>query len=118
MPGSEWRLHRHNGLTGRDGGLLGAGFMLAEKNASIPLPTSYAHKTSAVLFQLRQLGGFVRRQVRRCCLYDLTSTYFESATPDDDNDKQTLRYSRTNAGDCVQVVIALIRSRRLASAFL
>jgi transposase len=41
-------------------------------------------------------------------LYDLTSTYFESAPPRHDNDKRRYGYSRDKRGDCVQVVIALI----------
>ena len=41
-------------------------------------------------------------------LYDLTSTYFESNPPDDDNDKRRFGYSRDKRRDCVQVVIALI----------
>jgi len=41
-------------------------------------------------------------------LYDLTSTYFESDQPQDENDKRRFGYSRDKRGDCVQVVIALI----------
>ena len=41
-------------------------------------------------------------------LYDLTSTYFESDPPDDENDKRRFGYSRDKRSDCVQVVIALI----------
>jgi transposase len=41
-------------------------------------------------------------------LYDLTSTYFESAPPEDPEDKRRFGYSRDNRSDCVQVVIALI----------
>jgi transposase len=41
-------------------------------------------------------------------LYDLTSTYFESSCPDDDNDKRRYGYSRDKRSDCAQVVIALI----------
>jgi transposase len=41
-------------------------------------------------------------------LYDLTSTYFESSQPDDENDKRRFGYSRDKRSDCVQVVIALI----------
>ena len=41
-------------------------------------------------------------------LYDLTSTYFESAPPDDEDDKRRYGYSRDKRSDCVQVVIALI----------
>jgi hypothetical protein len=41
-------------------------------------------------------------------LYDLTSTYFESSQPDDENDKRRYRYSRDKRSDCVQVMVALI----------
>ena len=41
-------------------------------------------------------------------LYDLTSTYFESAPPQDESDKRRYGYSRDKRNDCVQVVIALI----------
>jgi transposase len=41
-------------------------------------------------------------------LYDLTSTYFESDPPADENDKRRFGYSRDKRSDCVQVVIALI----------
>ena len=41
-------------------------------------------------------------------LYDLTSTYFESAPPEDEDDKRRFGYSRDKRPDCVQVVIALI----------
>ena len=49
-------------------------------------------------------------------LYDLTSVlrlssgqlYFESAPPEDENDKRRYGYSRDKRSDCVQVAIALI----------
>src|SRR5271168_5557469 len=41
-------------------------------------------------------------------LYDLTSTYFESDPPSDDEDKRRFGYSRDKRSDCVQVVIALV----------
>ena len=41
-------------------------------------------------------------------LYDLTSTYFESAPPFPEGDKRRYGYSRDKRSDCVQVVIALI----------
>src|SRR5436190_1353753 len=41
-------------------------------------------------------------------LYDLTSTYFESAPPHDETDKRRFGHSRDKRGDCVQVVIALV----------
>ena len=43
-----------------------------------------------------------------CCLYDLTSTYFESDPPNNPKDKRRYGYSRDKRSDCVQVVIALI----------
>src|ERR1700693_4190733 len=41
-------------------------------------------------------------------LYDLTSTYFESDPPLDDEDKRRFGDSRDHRPDCVQVVIALV----------
>jgi transposase len=41
-------------------------------------------------------------------LYDLTSTYFESNPPMDEEDKRRHGYSRDHRFDCVQIVIALI----------
>jgi hypothetical protein len=41
-------------------------------------------------------------------LYDLTSTYFESAPPFPEGDKRQYGYSRDKRSDCVQVVIALV----------
>jgi transposase len=41
-------------------------------------------------------------------LYDLTSTYFESDPPLDEESKRQFGYSRDHRPDCVQVVIALI----------
>jgi transposase len=41
-------------------------------------------------------------------LYDLTSTYFESPLPDNEDDKRRYGYSRDKRSDCTQVVIALI----------
>ena len=41
-------------------------------------------------------------------LYDLTSTYFESAPLQDEEDKRRFGYSRDKRNDCVQVIIALI----------
>ena len=41
-------------------------------------------------------------------LYDLTSTYFESEPPLEEEDKRQFGYSRDRRSDCVQVVIGLI----------
>ena len=41
-------------------------------------------------------------------LYDLTSTYFECAPPEESDGLRRFGYSRDKRSDCVQVVIALI----------
>ena len=41
-------------------------------------------------------------------LSDLTSTYFESDPPLDEDDKRRDGYSRDRLPDCVQVIIALL----------
>ena len=41
-------------------------------------------------------------------LYDLTSTYFESDPPFDEDDKRRHGYSRDRRPDCVQVIIAVV----------
>ena len=41
-------------------------------------------------------------------LYDLTSTYFETNTPEDPADPRRHGYSRDHRSDCPQVVIALV----------
>ena len=107
-PGSEWRLHRLWFEQSAMGDLLGADYSLVEKNALyrcldkvLPYKTElFNHLTK----RWQDLFG-ARFDV---LLYDLTSTYFESAPPDDENDKRRYGYSRDKRSDCVQVVIALI----------
>jgi len=41
-------------------------------------------------------------------LYDLTSTYFETNPPFDEDDKRRYGYSRDHRSDCVQIVIARV----------
>ena len=107
-PGSEWRLHRLWFEQSAMGDLLGADYSLVEKNALYRcLDKLLAHK-SALFDHLtgrwRDLFG-ARFDV---LLYDLTSTYFESAPPQNEADKRRYGYSRDKRADCVQVVIALI----------
>ena len=107
-PGSEWRLHRQWFEQSAMADLLGADFMLAEKNALYRcLDKLLPHKT-ALFSHLRQRWADLFGAKFEVLLYDLTSTYFESAPPDDDNDKRRFGYSRDKRSDCVQVVIALI----------
>jgi transposase len=107
-PGSEWRLHRQWFEQSAMGDLLGADYGLVEKNALYRcLDKLLEHKT--VLFDhLRQRWQDLFGASFEVLLYDLTSTYFESAPPDDENDKRRYGYSRDKRSDCVQVVIALI----------
>jgi len=93
-PGSEWRLHRLWFEQSAMGDLLGADYSLVEKNALyrcldkvLPYKTElFNHLTK----RWQDLFG-ARFDV---LLYDLTSTYFESAPPDDENDKRRYGYSR------------------------
>src|ERR1700675_1606639 len=107
-PGSEWRLHRLWFEQSAMGDLLGADYGLVEKNALYRcLDKLLAHK-AALFGHLRQRWQDLFGAGFEVLLYDLTSTYFESAPPDDENDKRRHGYSRDKRRDCVQVVIALI----------
>jgi transposase len=107
-PGSEWRLHRQWFEQSAMGDLLGADYALVEKNALYRcLDKILAHK-QALFSHLRQRWQDLFAASFEVLLYDLTSTYFESDPPADDNDKRRFGYSRDKRSDCVQVVIALI----------
>ena len=107
-PGSEWHLHRDWFERTALADLLGADFGLAE-----------IHKLYATLDQVlplqEKLFDHLRDQWRdlfgakyEVLLYDLTSTYFETDTPDDPADPRRHGYSRDHRPDCPQVVIALV----------
>jgi transposase len=107
-PGSEWRLHRQWFEQSAMGDLLGADYGLVEIHALYRcLDKLLEHKTALFdhLHQRWQDLFGIRFEV---LLYDLTSTYFESSQPDDEDDKRRYGYSRDKRSDCVQVVIALI----------
>src|ERR1700719_921655 len=107
-PGSEWRLHRQWFEQSAMADLLGADFMLAEKNALYRCLDKLLPHKQALFSHLRQRWADLFGAKFEVLLYDLTSTYFESAPPDDDDDKRRFGYSRDKRSDCVQVVIALI----------
>src|SRR4029077_10168644 len=107
-PGSEWRLHRQWFEQSAMADLLGADFMLAEKNALYRCLDKLLPHKHALFSHLRQRWMDLFGTKFEVLLYDLTSTYFESSPPDDDNDKRRFGYSRDKRSDCVQVVIALI----------
>src|SRR6202035_3724856 len=107
-PGSEWRLHRQWFEQSAMGDLLGEDYSLVSKNALYRcLDKLLPHKT-ALFSHLKQRWQDLFGAGFEVLLYDLTSTYFESAPPDDENDKRRYGYSRDKRSDCVQVVIALI----------
>lgn len=107
-PGSEWRLHRQWFEQSAMGDLLGADYALVEKNALYRcLDKLLEHKT-ALFDHLRQRWQDLFGAKFEVLLYDLTSTYFESSLPDDEDDKRRYGYSRDKRSDCIQVVIALV----------
>jgi transposase len=107
-PGSEWRLHRLWFEQSAMGDLLGADYSLVEKNALYRcLDKGLPHKR-ALFDHLTQRWQDLFGARFDVLLYDLTSTYFESPLPEDENDKRRYGYSRDKRYDCVQVVIALI----------
>jgi transposase len=107
-PGSEWRLHRLWFEQSAMADLLGADYGLVEKNGLYRcLDKLLEHKT-ALFDHLHQRWQDLFGASFEVLLYDLTSTYFESSQPDDENDKRRYGYSRDKRSDCTQVVIALI----------
>lgn len=107
-PGSEWRLHRLWFEQSAMGDLLGEDYSVVEKNGLYRCLDKVLEHKAALFGHLteRWQGLFGARF--DVLLYDLTSTYFESSPPADQNDKRRYGYSRDKRSDCVQVVIALI----------
>jgi hypothetical protein len=107
-PGSEWRLHRQwfgrtalADLLGGDGSLADIHKLYACHDLLL------AHK-AAVFEHLVDRWRDLFNASFDVLLYDLTSTYFESDPPSDENDKRRYGHSRDRRPDCVQVVIALV----------
>jgi len=107
-PGSEWRLHRLWFERSAMADLLGADFRLVEKNALYRCLDKVLEHKAALFDHLRCRWQDLFGARFEVLLYDLTSTYFESAPPGSDADKRRYGYSRDKRRDCVQVVIALI----------
>jgi len=107
-PGSEWRLHRLWFDQSAMGDLLGEDYALVEKNALYRcLDKVLEHKQALFSHLIERWQGLFGAKFD-VLLYDLTSTYFESSRPADENDKRRYGYSRDKRSDCVQVVIALV----------
>ncbi len=107
-PGSEWRLHRHWYETSAMADLLGAGFELVEIHKLYECLDRLLEHKRALFDHLTKRWRDLFNAKFDVLLYDLTSTYFESAPPFIDADKRKYGYSRDKRSDCVQVVIALI----------
>jgi Transposase DDE domain len=107
-PGSEWRLHRLWFEQSAMADLLGANYALAEKNVLYRCLDKLLPHKAALFSHLRQRWQDLFGAKFEVLLYDLTSSYFESAPPQDEADKRRYGYSRDKRSDCVQVVIALI----------
>jgi len=107
-PGSEWRLHRLWFEQSAMGDLLGEDYALVEKNALYRCLDKVLPHKEALFGHLCQRWQDLFGARFEVLLYDLTSTYFESDPPDDEQDKRRYGYSRDKRSDCVQVVIALI----------
>jgi transposase len=107
-PGSEWRLHRQWFEQSAMGDLLGEDYSLVAKNSLYRCLDKLLSHKAALFSHLRQRWLDLFGAKFEILLYDLTSTYFESDPPDDEEDKRRFGYSRDKRHDCVQVVIALI----------
>jgi transposase len=107
-PGSEWRLHRLWFDRSAMGDLLGEDYGLVEKNALYRCLDKVLEHKQALFSHLTERWQGLFGAKFDVLLYDLTSTYFESSKPDDENDKRRYGYSRDKRSDCVQVVIALV----------
>jgi len=107
-PGSEWRLHRLWFEQSAMGDLIGADYSLVEKNALYRCLDKRLEHKQALFGHLCQRWQDLFAASFDVLLYDMTSTYFESDPPSNDEDKRRFGYSRDKRSDCVQVVIALI----------
>jgi|SRR5579859_725867 len=107
-PGSEWRLHRE--WFGRTGlaDLLGADASLADPHVLYGCHDRLLAHKEALFSHLVGRWRDLFNVSFEVLLYDLTSTYFESDPPLDEEDKRRFGYSRDHRFDCVQIVIALI----------
>ena len=107
-PGSEWKLHRQWFERSALADLLGADAGLADIHKLYACHDLLLAHKHAVFDHLVQRWRDLFNVEFDVLLYDLTSTYFESSPPLDEDDKRRYGYSRDHRSDCVQVVIALV----------
>lgn len=107
-PSSEWRLHRQWFGQSALGDLLSADSSLADSHKLYGCHDLLLEHKQPLFDHLIGRWRDLFNLSFEVLLYDLTSTYFESNPPADENDKRRFGYSRDKRRDCVQVVIALI----------
>jgi transposase len=107
-PGSEWRLHREWYGRSALADLLGADAGLADPHVLYRAHDRLLEHKTALFDHLSGRWRDLFNASYEVLLYDLTSTYFESDPPFDEQDKRRHGYSRDHRPDCVQIVIALI----------
>jgi len=107
-PGSEWRLHRLWFEQSAMGDLLGADYGLVEIHALYRCLDKLLEHKKALFDHLRQRWQDLFGAKFEVLLYDLTSTYFESPPPENEDDKRRFGHSTDKRSDCVQVMIALV----------
>ncbi|HSC77007.1 MAG TPA: IS1634 family transposase [Candidatus Acidoferrales bacterium] len=107
-PGSEWRLHRE--WFGRTAlaDLLGGDARLSDIHTLYACHDRLLEHKAGVFAHLVNRWRDLFNASFDVLLYDLTSTYFESDPPSDEEDKRRYGHSRDRRPDCVQVVIALV----------
>ena len=107
-PGSEWRLHRHWFDHSAVADLLGSDFTLAEEHRLYACHDKLLQYKRALFDHLAGRWRDLFAAKHEVLLYDLSSTYFESDPPGNQEGLRRFGYSRDKRSDCVQVVIALI----------
>ena len=107
-PGSEWRLHRQWFDSSALADLLGADRSVVDIHTLYRCHDRLLEHKRALFDHLVRRWRDLFNATFDVLLYDLTSTYFESDPPLDEEDKRRYGYSRDRRFDCVQVVIALI----------
>jgi transposase len=108
-PGAEWRLYRLWYERSALGDLLGGSDSgIADIHKLYECHDRLLEHKQAVFDHLVTRWRNLFNVTFDVLLYDLTSTYFESDPPFDENDKRRFGYSRDRRSDCVQVVIALV----------
>ena len=107
-PGSEWRLHREWFARTALADLLGADASLADPHVLYGCHDRLLEHKEALFSHLVGRWRDLFNASFEVLLYDLTSTYFESDPPLQENDKRRHGYSRDHRPDCVQIVIALV----------